>query len=81
MGRRLLQSLDTRDSFIGLFLQHTAGNVGGLKHTGAPLFYYKWHGHVWSRALFRVRLFRRARCFDSEMRTLPLLFRSREAPA
>ncbi len=44
---------DTRDSFIGLFLQHTAGNVGGLKHTGAPLFYYKWHGHVWSRALFQ----------------------------
>ena len=44
---------DTRDSFIGLFLQHTAENVEGLKHTGAPLFYYKWHGHVWSRALFQ----------------------------
>jgi metal-sulfur cluster biosynthetic enzyme len=44
---------DTRDSFIGLFLQHTAENVEGLKHTGAPLIYYKWHGHVWSRALFQ----------------------------
>jgi metal-sulfur cluster biosynthetic enzyme len=44
---------DTRDSFIGLFLEHTAENVQGLKHTGAPLFYYKWHGHVWSRALFQ----------------------------
>ena len=44
---------DTRDSFIGLFLDHTAENVQGLKHTGAPLFYYKWHGHVWSRALFQ----------------------------
>ncbi|MBK9170162.1 MAG: hypothetical protein IPM24_22240 [Bryobacterales bacterium] len=43
---------DTRDAFIGLFVDHTAENVGGLKHTGAPLFYYKWHGHVWSRALF-----------------------------
>lgn len=44
---------ETRDSFIGLFLEHTAENVQGLKHTGAPLFYYKWHGHVWSRALFQ----------------------------
>jgi metal-sulfur cluster biosynthetic enzyme len=44
---------DTRDAFIGLFLEHTAENVGGLKHTGAPLFYYKWHGHVWSRALYQ----------------------------
>lgn len=43
---------DTRDAFIGVFLEHTAENVGGLKHTGAPLFYYKWHGHVWSRALY-----------------------------
>lgn len=43
---------DTRDAFIGLFLEHTAENVGGLAHTGAPLFYYKWHGHVWSRALY-----------------------------
>ena len=43
---------DTQDSFIGLFLEHTAENVTGLKHTGAPMFYYKWHGHVWSRALF-----------------------------
>jgi metal-sulfur cluster biosynthetic enzyme len=43
----------TQDSFIGLFLEHTAENVEGLKHTGAPMFYYKWHGHVWSRALFQ----------------------------
>lgn len=43
----------TQDSFIGLFLEHTAENVQGLTHTGAPLFYYKWHGHVWSRALFQ----------------------------
>ncbi len=43
---------DTEDSFIGLFLDHSSENLPGLKHTGAPLFYYKWHGHVWSRALF-----------------------------
>jgi metal-sulfur cluster biosynthetic enzyme len=37
---------DTRDSFMALFLEHAAP-----EHTGAPLFYYKWHGHVWSRAM------------------------------
>ncbi|MBM3794246.1 MAG: hypothetical protein FJW31_09280 [Acidobacteria bacterium] len=42
----------TRDAFMALFLDHTAENLPGLEHTGAPLFHYKWHGHVWSRALF-----------------------------
>ncbi len=42
----------TRDSFLALFLDHSARGLGGaLEHTGAPIFYYKWHGHVWSRAL------------------------------
>ena len=44
---------DTRDAFIGLFLEHTADNAPPLKHTGAPTLHYKWHGHVWSRALYQ----------------------------
>ena len=43
---------DTRDAFIGLFLEHTAENAPPLLHTGAPTLHYKWHGHVWSRALY-----------------------------
>jgi metal-sulfur cluster biosynthetic enzyme len=42
----------SRDAFIGLFLEHTAEKVEGLKHTGAPMLHYRWHGPVWSRALF-----------------------------
>jgi metal-sulfur cluster biosynthetic enzyme len=42
---------DTRDAFMALFLDHSSTGLGELEHTGAPLFYYKWHGHVWSRAM------------------------------
>lgn len=44
---------DTRDAFMGLFLEHAAENAPPLKHTGAPMLHYKWHGHVWSRALYQ----------------------------
>jgi metal-sulfur cluster biosynthetic enzyme len=40
---------DTKDSFIALFLDHSAIGIPELKHNGAPLIYYRWHGHVWSR--------------------------------
>lgn len=43
----------SRDAFIGLFLEHAAEKVEGLKHTGAPMLHYRWHGPVWSRALFQ----------------------------
>jgi metal-sulfur cluster biosynthetic enzyme len=39
----------SKDSFIALFLDHSAEGIPELKHTGAPLMYYRWHGHVWSR--------------------------------
>ena len=42
---------DTRDAFLALFLDHSSQGMAPLEHTGAPLFYYKWHGHVWSRAM------------------------------
>ncbi len=44
---------ETRDAFIGLFLEHTAENAPPLTHTGTPTLHYKWHGHVWSRALYQ----------------------------
>jgi metal-sulfur cluster biosynthetic enzyme len=40
---------ESRDSFAGLFLEHTAQGMPEPKHTGAPTMFYKWHGHVWSR--------------------------------
>lgn len=44
---------ETRDAFMGLFLEHTSENAPPLKHTGAPTLFYRWHGHVWSRALYQ----------------------------
>ena len=43
----------SRDAFIGLFLKHEAEGIAGLTHTGAPTLHYRWHGPVWSRALFQ----------------------------
>ncbi|MGV3686495.1 MAG: metal-sulfur cluster assembly factor [Daejeonella sp.] len=40
---------DTRDSFIGLFLEHRADGLPELAHNGSPQLYYKWHGQIWSR--------------------------------
>jgi metal-sulfur cluster biosynthetic enzyme len=39
----------TKDSFIALFLEHKADGLPELHHSGAPMMYYRWHGHVWSR--------------------------------
>ncbi len=43
----------SRDAFIGLFLEHEAENMPPLKHPGAPILSYRWHGPVWSRALYQ----------------------------
>ena len=40
---------DSQDSFVALFLEHEAEGIPELKHTGAPLMFYRWHGPVWSR--------------------------------
>lgn len=40
---------DTKDSFIGLFLDHHADGFQELSHSGSPNFYYKWHGQFWQR--------------------------------
>lgn len=34
---------------MALFLDHSSEGIPELKHTGAPIMYYRWHGHVWSR--------------------------------
>jgi len=41
---------DTKDSFMGLFLDHHAdGREAELIHDGGPNMYYQWHGTTWSR--------------------------------
>jgi len=40
---------ETQDSFIALFLEHKADGLPELRHSGAPVMYYRWHGHLWSR--------------------------------
>lgn len=40
---------ESKDSFVALFLEHSAEGLPELKHTGSPMLFYRWHGHVWSR--------------------------------
>ena len=39
----------SKDSFVALYLDHSAEGMPELKHSGAPQLFYRWHGHVWSR--------------------------------
>ncbi|MBM3727173.1 MAG: metal-sulfur cluster assembly factor [Acidobacteria bacterium] len=39
----------SQDSFAALFLEHTATGLPSIRHSGAPIMFYRWHGHVWSR--------------------------------
>ena len=72
---------DTQDAFIGLFLEHKAENVGGLQHTGAPIFYYKWHGHVWSRALYHGATLPAGAVLRQKNAYLTLPFTAADGPA
>lgn len=40
---------DSKDSFVGLYLEHSAEILPEPLHTGHSLLYYNWHGHTWSR--------------------------------
>ncbi len=39
----------SKDSFMALFLEHSANGLPELKHSGTPQLFYRWHGSVWSR--------------------------------
>lgn len=40
---------DTRDCFMGIFLDHKASDGHALAHSGSPTLHYQWHGQLWSR--------------------------------
>lgn len=40
---------ESRDSFVGLYLEHRGEGLPELRHNAAPLMFYRWHGPCWSR--------------------------------
>lgn len=40
---------NSRDAFIALRLEHTAGGARELNHSGAPTLHYYHHGQLWAR--------------------------------
>lgn len=46
-------SKDNKDSFIGLFLDHSAKGLPEPAHSGSPTLWNSWHGQLWSRYPYR----------------------------
>ncbi|MFA6947233.1 MAG: hypothetical protein WC220_15170, partial [Pedobacter sp.] len=46
---------DTKDSFIGLFLEHYADGLPELVHSGSPQAHYDWALQLWSRSPLPVK--------------------------
>ncbi|MDP3469053.1 MAG: hypothetical protein Q8S11_12005 [Daejeonella sp.] len=46
---------DTKDSFIGLFLEHYADGLPELVHSGTPEAHYDWALQLWSRSPLPVK--------------------------
>ncbi len=40
---------DSKDSFIGMYLEHSAELIPEFLDSGHSLLYYNWHGTTWSR--------------------------------
>ncbi|MDA0334871.1 MAG: iron-sulfur cluster assembly protein, partial [bacterium] len=40
---------DSRDAFVVLWLEHEAGGLDKLHHSGSPTLHYFHHGQLWSR--------------------------------
>ncbi len=40
---------DSKDSFIGLYLEHSAEQIPKFLDAGHSMLYYNWHGTTWSR--------------------------------
>lgn len=40
---------DSKDSFIGLYLEHSAELIPKFLDSGHSMLYYNWHGTTWSR--------------------------------
>jgi len=40
---------DSKDSFIGMYLEHSAELIPKFLDSGHSLLYYNWHGTTWSR--------------------------------
>jgi len=71
----------TEDAFIALFLEHSIDGYSGLKHPGAPRFYYRWHGHVWSRQLFHGETLPKGTVMRQRNAYLTMPYTSEEGPA
>lgn len=71
---------ETKDSFVALFLEHTAEGLPELRHSGAPTMVYRWHGQVWSRYPLPTRHLLAGTALHQKNAYVVLPFSSAEGP-
>jgi metal-sulfur cluster biosynthetic enzyme len=74
---------DTKDSFMGLFLDHHAdGREAELIHDGGPNMYYQWHGSTWSRyPLERDKVVKEGTVLHQKNAYITIPFTTEDGPA
>jgi metal-sulfur cluster biosynthetic enzyme len=70
----------TRDSFVALFLEHTAEGLPELKHNGTPSLFYRSHGQVWSRYPLPVKSLPEGAVLHQKNAYAAIDFTSQEGP-
>lgn len=73
---------DTKDSFVGLYLEHSAEVLPELIHGGSSMLYYNWHGTTWARyPLQRNQLVPKGAVLHQKNAYITIPFTAEEGPA
>ncbi|MES3018481.1 MAG: hypothetical protein V4721_11910 [Bacteroidota bacterium] len=73
---------DSKDSFIGLYLEHSAEMIPKYLDSGHSLLYYNWHGTTWSRyPLERNQLVQAGAVLHQKNAYVTVAFTEKDGPA
>ena len=72
---------DSKDSFVALYLEHTAQGMPEPKHSGSPQMFYRWHGHVWSRYPLPLKVVPAGAVLHQKNAYVAIPFTAAEGPA
>ncbi len=73
---------DSKDSFMGLYLEHYAEHIPTFLDSGHSLLYYNWHGTTWSRyPLERNQLVPEGAVLHQKNAYVTIAFTEKDGPA
>jgi metal-sulfur cluster biosynthetic enzyme len=72
---------DSKDSFMGLYLEHSAELIPNFLDSGHSMLYYNWHGTTWSRyPLVRNQLVPEGAVLHQKNAYVTIAFTEKEGP-